>query len=225
MYGLGVAALAVGAAEVVSLIWRGASVAPGSKSISSPTTTMGAGVYVDPHTTGEFRSLAIATVVLLVALPWVARRRGAFGPVSDSSAARVVRVGGCAGICVLVLVLARLAQTLGEDLAAVPWSENAALWGVSITYLTVIPLTARRRSLGLATVLRGEPTTLREQIQYPVLGFLAIVGGLVFFFGLLLSVWCLITAYVAGILAITARGSRIAPTTLVYGAAPVLQLA
>lgn len=30
---------------------------------------MGAGVYVDPHTTGEFRSLAIATVALLVALP------------------------------------------------------------------------------------------------------------------------------------------------------------
>ena len=61
-------------------------------------------------------------------------------------------MSGCAAICVLVLVLARLAQTLGEDLAAVPWSENAALWGVSITYLTVIPLTARRWSPGLATM-------------------------------------------------------------------------
>jgi hypothetical protein len=178
VYWLGVAALAVGAAEVVSLVWRGASVAPGFRSISSPTVSLGAGVYVDPHTTGEFRSLAIATVFILAALPWVARRRCAFGPVSDSSAARVVRVSGCAGICVLVLVLARLAQTLGEDLTAVPWSENAELLGVSITYLTVIPL--------------------------------------VLFFGLLLSVWCLIAAYVAGILAVTARGSRIAPTTLVY---------
>lgn len=218
VYLLAVAALAIGAAEVVWLVWRGASAAPGFRSISSPTTTMGTGVYVDPHTTGEFRLLAIATVALLVALPWVARRRGAFGPVSDSSAARVVRVSGCAAICVLVLVLARLAQTFGEDLAAVPWSENAALWGVSLTYLTVIPLTARRWSPGLATMMRGEPTTLREQIQYPVLGFLAVGGGLVFFFGLLLSVWCLITAYVAGIFAVTARGSRIAPTTLLYGA-------
>jgi hypothetical protein len=173
-------------------------------------------VYVDPHTTGEFRSLAIATVFILAALPWVARRRCAFGPVSDSSAARVVRVSGCAGICVLVLVLARLAQTLGEDLTAVPWSENAELLGVSITYLTVIPLTARRWSPRLVTMLRGEATTLREQSQSLVLGFLAIVGGLVLFFGLLLSVWCLIAAYVAGILAVTARGSRIAPTTLVY---------
>jgi len=171
-YWLGVAALAVGAADVVSLVWRGASVAPGFRSISSPTTSLGAGVYVDPHTTGEFRSLAIATVLLLVALPWVARRRGAFGPVSDSSAARAVRVGGCAGICVLVLILARLAQTLGEDLAAVPWSKNAVLLGVTITYLMVIPLTARRWSPRLLTMLRGEPTTLREEIRYLVLGFL-----------------------------------------------------
>jgi hypothetical protein len=50
----------------------------------------------------------------------LAGRRGVFGPVGDSLAGRVVRVSGCAGICVLVLVLARLAQTLGEDLAAVP---------------------------------------------------------------------------------------------------------
>lgn len=98
-----------------------------------------------------------------------------------------------------------------------PWSENAALLGVRITYLTVIPLTARRWSPRPVTMLRGEATTLREEIQSPVLGFLVIVGGLVFFFGLLSSVWCPI-AYVAGIFAVTARGSKIAPTTLVYGA-------
>lgn len=175
-------------------------------------------MYVDPHTTGEFRSLAIATMVLLAALPWVARRRGAFGPVSDRAAARVVRVCGCAGICLLVLVLARLAQTLGEDLAAMTWSENAGLFGVTITYLTVIPLTARRWSPRLVTVLRGEATTLREEIQSLVLGLLVISGGLVLFLGLLASVWCLIAAYVAGLFAATSRGSRIASTTLVYGA-------
>jgi hypothetical protein len=211
---LGVAALAVGAARVVSLVWQGASVAPGFRSISSPSIRLGAGVYVDPHTAGEFRSLAIMTAVLLAALPWVGRRRGAFGPVSDGAAARIVRVGGCAAICLLVLVLARLAQTLGEDLAAVPWSENAVLLAVTLTYLTVLPLTARRWS----PLLRGEATRPWEEIQSVVLGFLVMVGGLVVFFGLFVSVWCLIAAYVAGIFAVTARGSRVAPTTLVYGA-------
>jgi hypothetical protein len=65
---------------------------------------------------------------------------------------------------------------------------------------------------------RGEATTLRQQTQSLVLEFLVVGGGLVLFSGLLLSVWCLIAAYVAGILAVTARGSRIAATTLVYGA-------
>jgi hypothetical protein len=67
-------------------------------------------------------------------------------------------------------------------------------------------------------MLRGEATTPWEEIQSLVLGLFAIVGGLVFFVGLLLSVWCLIAAYVAGIFAVTARGWRIAPTTLVWGA-------
>lgn len=44
VYLLAVAALAIGAAEVVWLVWRGASAAPGFRSISSPTTTMGTGV-------------------------------------------------------------------------------------------------------------------------------------------------------------------------------------
>ena len=121
VYLLGVAALAIGAAEVVSAGLAGRfGLLRASGPFPRPPPRMGVGVYVDPHTTGEFRSLAIATVVALAALPWVARRRGAFGPASDSSAARVVRVGGCAGICVLVLVLARLAQTLGEDLSGRP---------------------------------------------------------------------------------------------------------
>ena len=76
----------------------------------------------------------------------------------------------------------------------------------------------RRWSPRLGTVLRGEATTLREEIQSLVLGILVIGGGLVLFFGLLTSVWCLIAAYVAGIFAATSRGSRIASTTLVYGA-------
>jgi hypothetical protein len=206
-YWLGVAALAVGASEMVSLVWRGAAVAPGFRSVSVPTISLGTGIYVDPNTTGDFRSLAIATVVVLAALPLVARRRGAFGPVSDNSAARVVRVGGCAAICVLVLVLARLAQTLGENLAE---GEYA---GVIIASLTVILVVAARLWLPRLW-LRGPGNTAAPELRALLtLGFG--IAMLILFFW---STSGLITAYAAGILAVTARGSRIAPATLVFGA-------
>jgi hypothetical protein len=202
-YWLGVAALALGASEMVSLVWRGAAVAPGFRSISVPTISLGTGIYVDPNTTGDFRSLAITTVVALAALPWVARRRGVFGPVSDNSAARMVRVGGCAAICVLVLVLARLAQTLGENLA------DGEYAGVIITSLTVILVVAAR------LWLRRPGNTATPEVQALLtLGLGAAVLILFFFVG----TTELITAYAAGILAVTARGSRIAPATLVFGA-------
>jgi hypothetical protein len=202
-YWLGVAALAVGASEMVSLVWRGAAVAPGFRSVSVPTISLGTGIYVDPNTTVDFRSLAITTVVALAALPWVARRRGVFGAVSDNSAARVVRVGGCAAICVLVLVLARLAQTLGENLA------DGEYAGVIITSLTVILVVAAR------LWLRRPGKTATPEVQALLtLGLGAAVLILLFFVG----TTELITAYAAGILAVTARGSRIAPATLAFGA-------
>ena len=202
-YWLGVAALAVGASEMVSLVWRGAAVAPGFRSISVPTISLGTGIYVDPNTTGDFRSLAIRTVIVLAALPWVARRRGAFGPVSDNSAARVVRVVACAAICVLVLVLARLAQTLGENLAE---GEYA---GVIITSLTVILVVAAR------LWLRRPGNMVTPELQALLTLGLGIAVLILFFFGATSE---LITAYAAGILAVTARGSRIAAATLVFGA-------
>ena len=202
-YWLGVAALAVGASEMVSLVWRGAAVAPGFRSVSVPTISLGTGIYVDPNTTGDFRSLAITTVVALAALPWVARRRGVFGPASDNSAARVVRVGDCATICVLVLVLARLAQTLGENLADGEYAE------VIITSLTVILVVAAR-----LWPRRPGKTATPELRALLTLGLGAAVLILFFFVG----TTELITAYAAGILAVTARGSRIAPATLVSGA-------
>ena len=214
-YWLGIAALAVGAAEMVSLVWQGAPVAPGFRSVSVPQMNLGTGIYVDPHTTGDFRSLAITTAVVLAALPWVARRRGAFGPASDSPAARAVRVGGCAAICVLVLVLARLAQTLGENLAG--GALAAAPTAEIIASLTVILVLAAWLWLPRLW-LRGPGNMTEAEVQ----------AGLTFGFGaaalVLLFVACffgggvLIIAYAAGVLAVTARGSRIAPATLVFGA-------
>ncbi len=217
-YWLGVAALAVAAAVVVSLVWRGAPVAPGFRSVSLRAISTGAaGVYVDPRTTGEYRSLAIATVLLLAALPWVARGRGVFGPVSDNAAARIVRVGGCAAICVLVLVLARLAQTLGENLGTRPSSPQEAIrMGVITAYLAAIcAVTALRWSPRWATRLGEEERT--------VIAAVAIFVGFVLF--VLDPAWWLIATYAAGFLLVTARGSRIAPATLAFGAGGGVALA
>jgi hypothetical protein len=203
-YWLGVAATAVGASEMLSLVWRGAPVAPGFRSVSVPQLTVGTGIYVDPDTTGDFRSLAITTVIVLAVLPWVARRRAAFGPASDSLAARVVRVGVCAATCVLVLVLARLAQTLGENLAT-----GGALTGAIVTSLTVILVMAAR------LWLRGPGRTAQAEVNALLaLGF-GIAMLILFFVG---GASELIIAYVAGIFGVTARGSMIAPATLAFGA-------
>jgi hypothetical protein len=209
-YWLGVAALAAGAAGVVFLVWHGAPVARGFRPVSLPSISMGT-VYVDPHTTEEYRTLVIATVALLAALPWVARRRGAFGPAGDSTAARVVRVAGCAAICALVLVLARLAQSLGENLGPGDASLPARLivMGVTTAYMVAITaLTARRLSPRWAARLGAEARTF--------IALAAVVAGVVLF--LLDPGWWLVTAYLTGILAVTARPSGIAPATLGFGA-------
>jgi hypothetical protein len=217
-YWLGVAAAAVGASEMVSLVWRGAPVAPGFRSASVPQQNLGTGIYVDPHTSGDFRSLAITTVVVLAALPWVARRRGAFGPASDSPAARAVRVGGCAAICVLVLVLARLAQTLGENLA------DGELAGVITASLTVILVVAARLAGASARALRwlaGLGNTTEAEVKTLLALGLGTAALMLLFFGAFFGAGGtseLITAYAAGVLAVTARGSRIAPATLAFGA-------
>jgi hypothetical protein len=211
-YWLGIAALAVGAAGVVSLVWRGTPVAPGYKSVSFSAAVAGSGVYIDPHTTESYRTLAIATVVLLAALPWLSRRRSVFGPVGDSVAARVLRVVGCGAICVLVLVLARLAQSLGEDLAgagAPPLPAGPIVMGVITAYLAVFfAIGTRRWSPRWATRLSVEMRLL--------IGMAAVVVGFVLF--LLDPAWWLITAYLLGIFAVTARGSRITRAALVFGA-------
>lgn len=79
-YWLGVAAMAVTAAAVVASIWHGA---PADRDAAWD------------------KARVILLVALLTGLPWVARRRGMFGPARRSVIARLVRVGGCAAVCVL----------------------------------------------------------------------------------------------------------------------------
>ena len=80
---------------------------------------LGTGIYVDPNTTGDFRSLAITTVVRLrPRCRRVARLRVRLGPAQrlfGRASGPLWRLRGESRV--LVLVLSRLAQTLGENLA------------------------------------------------------------------------------------------------------------
>ncbi len=182
-YGLGLAAVAAGAACTVWLSWPGAT--------------------ADPATPVN-RARVIVMVAVLAGLPWVARRRGVFGPVGDSIAARVVRVGGCAAVCALVLVVARLgavnvASTPGRHLGAFGWGREAADLALIAAFLaSILVITARRPQIDPAAVwICAAP-----------------VGLMVF---AVAPVQLLITLYVAGILAATSRWSPVAPQTLAIG--------
>ncbi len=184
-YRLGVAAVAVAAAGVVWVGWRGAS--------------------ANPETPFD-RARVIVLVAALAGLPWVARRRGVFGPAGDSIAARVVRVSGCAAVCAVVLGIARVDQFAGGAFAgpasagAFGWAREAVDLGLIAAFMAVIlVVTARRPPIDPAAV-----------------GVCAPIAGLfVFAFA---PVQLLITVYAAGILAVTARWSPLAPATLAIGA-------
>jgi hypothetical protein len=81
VYALGTGAVAAAAAWALWLSWR---------TVREP--------YYDPQTVTD-RVRVLVGVGALAVLPWVARRRGWFGPVGSSITARLVRVAGCAAMC------------------------------------------------------------------------------------------------------------------------------
>jgi hypothetical protein len=93
VYWLGAGVVAAAATWVVWLSWR-----------TSPAA--------DAQTVTD-RVRVLAGVAALVVLPWVGRRRGWFGPVGSSLAARLVRVAGCAAVCGLGLVVVRMDSHVG----------------------------------------------------------------------------------------------------------------
>ena len=177
-YGLAVAAVAVAAALVVRYLWGGAH--PGRDA-------------------GWDKARVVLLVALAAGLPWVGRRRGVFGPVGASIAARVVRAGGCAAVLLLVLDLARIEYYPGSGGVIWPgngWAREAVALGlIGGCLAAVLIITARRP-------------------RHPVLvAWCVAAAGLV----LLLTVapvQVLITVYVAGILAVTARRSPVTPVTM-----------
>jgi hypothetical protein len=183
-YGLGVAAVAVAAALAVRYVWSGAHA--------------GRDAWWD-------RARMLLLVALLAGLPWVARRRGVFGPVGRSVAARAVRAGGGAALVALVLDYARIEHYRGPsppDLfhaaaGAWGWAQEAAVVGLVAACLAAILIVP-------AWWPRARPV---------LVAWCAVAAGLVLFFTVA-PLQVLIACYTAGILAVTSQRSPATPATL-----------
>ena len=186
-YGLGVVAVAVAAALAVRYVWSGA---------------------LAGHYAGWDKARIVLLVGLLVGLPWVARRRGVFGPVGRSVAARVVRAVGCAGLVVLVLDFARIEHFLSPA-GPNPWP-------------TVGPWTWVHEAVAVVLIVGCLMAVVIVPARWPrahpvLVAWCAAAAGLVLFFTVA-PLQVLIAVYAAGILAVTSARSPVTPTTLAISA-------
>lgn len=92
-YWTGAVGIVAAAALVVLVSWR-------------------AGGPADPESVTD-RVRVLVGAAALAALPWVGRGHGLFGPVADNGVARLVRIGGCAGICAMGLGIVRADRHAG----------------------------------------------------------------------------------------------------------------
>jgi hypothetical protein len=183
-YGLGTVAVAVAAALAVRYLWSGAHAG---------------------REAGVDKARLVLLVALLAGLPWVARRRGVFGPVGHSIAARAVRAGGCAALVALVLDFARIEHFPGTYMPGLGSGTTGAWsWAREVAGLGLI-------AACLAAVLVVPAWWPRVR---PVLvAWGAAAAALVLFFTVA-PLQVLIAVYAAGILAVTSRRSPVTPATL-----------
>jgi hypothetical protein len=187
-YGLGIAAVAVVSALVVRYLWSGAHAG---------------------RDDGWDKARMLLLVTLLAGLPWVARRRGVFGPVGPSVAARAVRAGGSAALVVLVLDFARVEHFAVPSLNG-PWTSPAGPWNWAQEAAALVLI-----GTCLAAVLIV--TARRPQVRPALVAWCAVAAGLVLFF-MVAPVQVLVAAYAAGLLAVTSRRSPVTPATMAISA-------
>jgi len=183
VYRLGAVAVAALAAWAVWLSWR-----------TSPAA--------DPQTVTD-RVRVLVGVAALVALPWVARRRGWFGPVRSSMAARLVRLAGCAAVCGLGLAVVRMDSHLGLG----PHQPGPFSLPREIAAVVLLGAALAARAVGKARWPDADPSAL-----WAVPG----TAGLLMFVAVPLQ--ALAVVYVAGILAATSWRSPAANASLAAGA-------
>lgn len=182
VYWLGVAGVAALAAWAVWLSWRAAP-APDAE-----------------WTADRFRVLA--GVAALVAVPWVGRRRGLFGPVGGTMTARLVRVAGCAAICGIGVSLVRLDSQAGfNGIGNGPFSWVQEIVGLSLFGAVLVA----------PVMVRARWPQVEASTVWSVIAMAGVVAWLA------LPVQILTVGYVAGILAATSRRSPVRNATLVAG--------
>lgn len=98
--------------------------------------------------------------LMLIGLPWVARKRGLFGPVADSSAARFARVSGYAGLLAFLVVGLAAAHYGEAERTNRPPNGNGPIWVVVLLLWTVcaagiLAVTARKSQVTAATLAIG----------------------------------------------------------------------
>jgi hypothetical protein len=183
-YGLAVAAVAAAAVLTVGYLWSGAHAG---------------------RDAGWDKARILLLAALLAGLPWVARRRGVFGPVGSSVAARAVRVGGSAALVGLVLDIARVQHFPGPGTLSM-WNGVAG------------PLNWVQEGIALVLIAGCLAAVLLVTARWPqvrpeLVAWCAVAAGLVLFFTVA-PLQVLIAVYAAGILAVTARRSSVTPATL-----------
>ena len=183
VYWLGLGMVVVTAAWAVRLSWQASSVA-------HPL------VVTD-------RVRVLVGVAALVALPWVGRRRGWFGPVGGSITARLVRVAGCAALCGLGMAVVRMDRDVGGGPhGATPFSLPREI--VAVVLLGAV--------LAALAVVR----TRWPQVDSTTLWVFSGMTGAIML--AVVPLQALAILYAGGILAVTSRRSPVANTSLAAGA-------
>ena len=141
-------------------------------------------------------------VAALIALPWVGRRHGWFGPVGNSVAARLARLAGCVAIWGIGLGVVRLDKS-GIRIGATSdgFSSLREFGGlVMLAALVVVPL-----------IIRARRPSVEASTLWSITGLAAVIVWAT------LPLQVLTVVYVAGILLATSRRSAIGDAGLVSG--------
>jgi hypothetical protein len=183
VYWLGVGVVAAAAAWAVWLAWH-----------TSPAA--------DALTVTD-RVRVLVGAAALVLMPWVGRRRGWFGPVGGSVAARLVRVAACTAICGLGMAVVGMDRYIhGGPHGPAPFSlsrEIAAAVLLGTTLAALLLVRARWPQLDGSTLW----------------AFTGMTGAVLL---AILPVQGIAIVYVAGTLAATSRRSPVATASLGAGA-------
>ncbi len=149
------------------------------------------------------RVRVLVGLAALIVLPWVGRRRGVFGPVGTSIAARLFRVVGCAAIWGLGAIIVHLDSHKPTNGIGNGHFDLAQ----EITGLALLVAT-----LAAPSFMRARWPKLKPEVLWPIVAGIGITALL------LVPLQTISVGYLAMILAATSRRSPIAPRTLVIGA-------